>query len=66
MGEDGVTAKNIIIPSASSSAFTPDPLSYSLSLNGVVVKTSDGKVFLLRDVWTASSRSAWLSALASC
>jgi hypothetical protein len=34
-------------------------------LNGVVVKTVHGKVFLLRDAWMSSNRCAWLSAL-SC
>jgi hypothetical protein len=57
VGKDGVTVKNDIIPSVS--------LSYSPSLNGVVVKSLEGGVFLLRDAWMHSSRCAWLSALAS-
>ena len=50
VGEDGVTVKNIIIPSASGGAFTPCSLSYSPSLNGVVVKEygGSGRVMLLR------------------
>jgi sugar lactone lactonase YvrE len=66
VGEDGVTVKNIIIPSASDVTFTPHSLSYSPSWNGVVVKTLDGNVFLLRDTcdaWMSSNRCAWLSAL---
>jgi DNA-binding beta-propeller fold protein YncE len=66
VGEDGGLLQNIIIPIASKGAVIPVAvaLSYSPSLSSVVVKISDGKVFLLRDVWMASSRSAWLSALA--
>jgi DNA-binding beta-propeller fold protein YncE len=50
VGEDGVTVKNIIIRSASGGAFSPWSLSYSPSLNGVVVKEWDGSggVMLLR------------------
>jgi hypothetical protein len=67
VGQDGVTLQNIIIPCTSGGTvnFAPLSLSYSLSLNGVLVKTLEGGVFLLRDAWMASSRSAWLSALAS-
>jgi DNA-binding beta-propeller fold protein YncE len=61
--DDGATAKNIIIPCASGGVFSPMALSYSFLLNGVVVKTVEGKAFGLRDAWTASSRCAWLSAL---
>jgi hypothetical protein len=62
VGEDGVTLQDIIIPSTSCGAVS---LSYSMSLNGVIVKMYEGGVFLLCDAWMASSRSAWLSALAS-
>jgi hypothetical protein len=75
VGEDGVTVGNIIIriPSGAaskvSSIFTPrldacipNSLSYSAMLNGVVVKTFSGDVFLLRSAWMSSSRCAWLAA----
>jgi hypothetical protein len=67
VGQDGVTLQNIIIPCTSGGIvnFTPISLSLSLSLSGVLVKTLEGGVFLLRDAWMASSRCAWLSALAS-
>ncbi len=50
VGENGVTVKTIIIPSASGGAFIPLSLSYSPSLNGVVVKQDggSGRVMLLR------------------
>jgi DNA-binding beta-propeller fold protein YncE len=63
VGEDGVTVKNIIIPSTSGGAVYPYSFSHSMSLGGVVVKTTRGS-FLLRDAWMSSNRSAWLSALA--
>jgi hypothetical protein len=42
-GKDGVTVKSIDVP------LTPNSLSYSPSLNGVVVKGFYGSVFVLRD-----------------
>ena len=66
VGEDGITEKKYIIPSAGGEPFAPFPahsLSNSPSLNGVVVKTIEGKVFLLRDAWICGSRCAWLSAV---
>ena len=59
VGEDGGLVQNSSIPSASELV----ALSYSPSLNGVVVKTVEGAVFLLRNAWMHSSRCAWLSAL---
>jgi hypothetical protein len=61
LGEDGVTMWNNIVPFAVGDS--PRSLSYSVMLKGVVVKTFGGAVFLLRDAWMCSSRSAWLSAL---
>ena len=57
VGKDGVTVQNITISSR-----VPWPtLSYSPSLNGVVVKCRDGGgVFVLRDMWSHSLRSAWV------
>jgi hypothetical protein len=63
VGEDGGLVHNSIILSASEGVLLPVALSYSPSLNGVVVKTFEGKVFL-RDAWMHSNRCAWLSALA--
>ena len=62
VGEDGVTVKNIIIPGASGGAFNPYSLSYSV-MSGVLVKTREAMVFLLRDAWISSNRCAWLSAV---
>jgi hypothetical protein len=64
VGQDGGTVQDIMIPAASGSAFTAHSL--SSSLNGLVVKTYDGKVFLLRDAWMSSSRCGWLSAVSCC
>jgi hypothetical protein len=58
--------QNIIIPRCRGSEFFfPHSLSYSVSLNGVVVKTLAGSVFLLHDAWMCSTRCTWLSALAT-
>jgi DNA-binding beta-propeller fold protein YncE len=65
VGEDGVSLKNIIIPSTSGGAVVPYSVSASPLLHGVVVKTFDGNVFLLRNAWMGSNRCAWLSALAT-
>jgi DNA-binding beta-propeller fold protein YncE len=65
VGEDGNLMQNIIISSASEGVLLPLALSYSPSLNGVVVQIFEGGLFLLRDAWMPSSRCAWLSALAS-
>ncbi len=44
-------------------ALIPRSLSYSPSLNGVVIiKCSDGSVFVLRDAWSHSLRCAWVHA----
>jgi hypothetical protein len=65
VGQDGGTVQNIMIPSAIDGTFhLPVSLSYCVFLKGVVVRTYKGGLFLLRDAWFASSRSAWLSALA--
>jgi hypothetical protein len=64
VGEDGVFLQIIVIPRASGGAFIPYSMSYSPSLNGVVVKTLGGNVFLLHDEWMSSTRCTWLSALA--
>jgi DNA-binding beta-propeller fold protein YncE len=55
-GKDGVTVKSIDVP------FTPNSLSYSPSLNAVVVKGFDGSVFVLRDAWSQSLRCEWVHA----
>jgi hypothetical protein len=69
VGEEGEAAQNIMIPIIPGHCFYPFSLFYSAALNGVVVKTVErsGKVllFLLRDAWMASSRSAWISALST-
>jgi hypothetical protein len=59
VGEDGGLVQNIFF-------FIPQSLTYSATLNGLVVKTIDGNVFLLRDAWMSSNRGAWLSALSCC
>jgi hypothetical protein len=56
VGKDGATVQNINV------AFCPYSLSYSPSLNGVVVKCFDGSVFVLRDAWSQSLRCAWVHA----
>jgi DNA-binding beta-propeller fold protein YncE len=58
VGKDGATVQNISIPSGGD----PFSLSYSPSLNGVVVKCSDGRVFVLRDAWSHSLRCEWVHA----
>jgi hypothetical protein len=65
VGENGGTVQNIIIPRQSGGASIPRSLAYSSSF-GLVVKTNEGQVFLLRDAWIISSRCAWLSALSCC
>jgi DNA-binding beta-propeller fold protein YncE len=55
--KDGVTVQNITI-----SRGVPQSLSYSLSLNGMVVKSRDGSVFVLRDAWSHSLRCEWVHA----
>jgi DNA-binding beta-propeller fold protein YncE len=56
VGKDGVTVQNITISSG------PHSLSYSPSLDGVVVKCRDGSVFVLRDAWSHSLRCTWVQA----
>ncbi len=56
VGKDGVTVKSIDVP------LIPASLSYSPSLNGVVVKCVDGSVFVLRDAWSRSLRCEWVHA----
>jgi DNA-binding beta-propeller fold protein YncE len=56
VGKDGATVQNI------SSASIPCSLSYSPSLNGVVVKGFDGSAFVLRDAWSHSLRCTWVQA----
>jgi DNA-binding beta-propeller fold protein YncE len=60
---DGGTVEHIVTTNVSGCDFSPVALFYSQSLNGVVVKTFKGMVFLLPDAWSHSSRSAWLSAV---
>ncbi len=55
--KDGVTVQSI-----GGGAFIPWSLSYSPSLDGVVVKCYDGGVFLLRDAWSHSLRCEWVHA----
>jgi DNA-binding beta-propeller fold protein YncE len=57
VGKDGATVQNITFPSSD-----PFSLSYSPSLNGVVVKCRDGSVFVLRDAWSHSLRCEWVHA----
>jgi hypothetical protein len=57
VGKDGVTVQKF---SVSSGALCS--LSYSPSLNGVVVKCDDGSVFVLRDAWSHSLRCKWVQA----
>jgi DNA-binding beta-propeller fold protein YncE len=56
VGKDGVTVKSIDVP------LIPVSLSYSPSLNGVVLKCVDGSVFVLHDAWSLSLRCAWVHA----
>jgi hypothetical protein len=56
VGKDGATVQHINVPSI------PSSLSNSPSLNGVVVKCSDGSAFVLRDAWSHSLRCAWVHA----
>jgi DNA-binding beta-propeller fold protein YncE len=58
VGKDGVTVQNITI----SSDGDPCSLSYSPSLNSVVVKCFDSRVFVLRDAWSHSLRCVWVHA----
>jgi DNA-binding beta-propeller fold protein YncE len=53
--KDGVTVQEIAISS-------PCSLSYSPSLNGVVVKEDGGSAFVLRDAWSHSLRCEWVHA----
>jgi sugar lactone lactonase YvrE len=57
VGNAGVTVQEIAISSSK-----PCSLSYSPSLNGVVVKCGDGSVFVLRDAWSHSLRCEWVHA----
>jgi hypothetical protein len=57
VGKDGVMVQNITISSGG-----PSSLSYSSSLNGVVVKCRDGSVFVLRNAWSHSLRCEWVQA----
>jgi hypothetical protein len=57
VGKDGVTVEKF---SVSSGALCS--LSYSPSLNGVVMKCRDGSVFVLRDAWSRSLRCEWVHA----
>jgi hypothetical protein len=72
--EGGAPLENIIFPTRSASqqdcwpprrgpGYETFSLAFSPALGTVVVKTSEGNVFLLRDGWMLSSRCAWLSAL---
>jgi DNA-binding beta-propeller fold protein YncE len=54
--KDGVTVQNITISGI------PRSLSYSPSLNDVVVNCHDGGVFVLRDAWSHSLRCEWVHA----
>jgi hypothetical protein len=56
VGKDGVTVQSIGFPCI------PQSLSYSSSLNGVVVKRRDGGVFVLHDAWSRSLRCEWVRA----
>ncbi len=56
VGKDGVMVQHINVRSA------PCSLSYSPSLNGVVVKCRDGGVSVLRDAWSHSLRCEWVHA----
>jgi DNA-binding beta-propeller fold protein YncE len=62
VGKDGVTVQKITIRSASGDVLVPRSLSYSPSLNGVVVKCFEGGVFVLRDAWSHSLRCEWVHA----
>jgi DNA-binding beta-propeller fold protein YncE len=56
VGKDDATVPNIAISG------NPWSLSYSPSLNGVLVKCGDGSVFVLRDAWSHSLRCEWVHA----
>jgi DNA-binding beta-propeller fold protein YncE len=58
VGKAGAVVQNITF----SSGGDPRSLSYSPSLNGVVVKCDDGSVFVLRDAWHHSLRCTWVQA----
>jgi sugar lactone lactonase YvrE len=55
VGKDGVTVQEIAISSSK-----PSSLSYSPSPNDVVIKCTDGSVFVLRDAWSHSLRCTWV------
>jgi sugar lactone lactonase YvrE len=56
VGKGGVLVHHIHVLSS------PCSLSHSPSLNGVVVKSRDGSVFVLRDAWSHSLRCEWVHA----
>jgi DNA-binding beta-propeller fold protein YncE len=56
VGKDGATVQSI------GDAVLPWSLSYSPSLNGVLVNCGDGSVFVLRDAWSRSLRCEWVRA----
>jgi DNA-binding beta-propeller fold protein YncE len=58
VGKAGAMVQNITF----SSGGDPRSLSYSPSLNGVLVKRDDGNVLVLRDAWSHSLRCAWVQA----
>jgi DNA-binding beta-propeller fold protein YncE len=60
VGKDGVVTVQSIDVRAPGSG--PSALSYSPSLNGVVVKCFGGNMFFLRDAWSRSLRCAWVHA----
>jgi DNA-binding beta-propeller fold protein YncE len=57
VGKDRATVQNITISSGD-----PWSLSYSPSLNSVVVKCFDGSEYVLRDAWSHSLRCTWVHA----
>jgi hypothetical protein len=57
VGNAGVTVQSI-----GDDAVLPWSLSYSPSLNAVLVKCGDGSVFVLRDEWSHSLRCEWVQA----
>jgi DNA-binding beta-propeller fold protein YncE len=59
VGKDGVTVQSIDVRDAGGG---PSALSYSPSLNGVVVKCRGGDMFVLRDAWSHSLRCTWVHA----
>lgn len=59
----GGSTKHYFLFKSEGCAVAPWSLAHAPSLHGVLVKTFEGLVFVLRDAWFHSSRAAWVSAV---